>query len=390
MVHMGRYTSALLLIATGVALVLDQTSDTQYLRMLLDWWPLILIVLGAEVIVLSLIYRHNGSKLQFSLGSVFGAAVIMLLVMLLTGFGDGKMNMNNWRFWEHAWKEVERPVERIVVDDHTKTIRIRNTNGKVIVRSGETDQIEVATVLRYSNLLGEDQSRAVEEESTLQITDGEILEIKAAGKRYQQFFWQTEARMDLTITVPIEHEFDYDLELSNGDVTAHDLQAADQVTIRTSNGDIEVRQVKAAVDITTRNGDIQISDMDSNVVLKTSNGDISISGISAAIDANTSNGDVDVFDISSSLSIHTSNGDVTLRSSTVGGNWKIDTRNGDIELYVPEQGDYRVRGIGDIDDVTIPWLTADKDSVEGQIGSGSHFIDAETNNGDIDIRTYAK
>lgn len=376
----------MLLIATGVALVLDQTSDTSYLRLLIEWWPMLLVMLGVEVIILSLIYRDRDkeAKLHFSGGSVFGAVLITMVVMLLTGFGSGKVELTSWRFWEHAWQRYERPVERITLGDETKMIRIFNRNGDVVLRSGEVDQVEIQSVVLYSNLLSEETSRKIQEESTLQITEGEALEIRASGKRYRQFFWQREALMNVTITVPAYSELDYQLELSNGDVVVSQLQPADQITVRTSNGDVEMSQITGDTNILTRNGDIHLSDMDGKAVLDTRNGDIEIATITSAVEAMTSNGDVVVTGAAEAVSIRTSNGDVVVRSGSINGDWRIVTKNGDIVLSVPQQGDYRIRGEGDIT-TTIPWLDRRRNKVEGQIGSGTYMIDAETKNGDLVI-----
>lgn len=390
-IHIGRYTSALLLIATGVALVLDQTSDTSYLRLLIEWWPMLLVMLGIEVIVLSLIYRNRdgGAKLRFSGGSIFGAVLITMVVMLLTGFGSGKVELTSWRFWEHAWQRYERPVERITLGDETTMIRIFNKNGDIVLRSGEVEQVEIESVVLYSNLLSEETSRAIREESTLQITEGESLEIRAQGKRYRQFFWQREARMNVTITVPADYELDYQLELSNGDVSVSQLQSAEQIRVRTSNGDIEMSRITGDTNVLTRNGDILLTDMDGKAILDTRNGDIKIESITSAVEAVTNNGDVLVTNAAEAVSIRTSNGDVVVRSDSIDGDWKIVTKNGDILLSVPQQGDYRIRGEGDIH-TTIPWLERKRKKVEGQIGNGTFMVDVETKNGDLIIEYLTK
>lgn len=388
MIHVGRYTAALLLIVTGVALVLDQTSGTQYLRTMSSWWPVILIILGVEVILLSLIFRERGARLQFSFGSVFGAVIIVFVVMQITGFGEGQFDVKRLRFWEFAWKEVERPVERISIDDSTETIRILSRNSKVVVQSGESDEIEIQSVLKYLNILGEKQAREVEEQSKIHITEGKTLLIEPKGKRYRNLFWQNEARIDLVITVPSQMVFAYDLQLTNGDVTISNLDTDDRIRIRTTNGDITVDTVSGELDISTRNGDIRLRNADSSVQIKTSNGDINISNVSSSVQAVTSNGDIGVVNVYSGLDIRTSNGDVVIRSPEVRGDWQIETRNGDVSLYVPETGDYRLQGTGPTGRVTLPWLKVKSRSVEGQTGDGTYLVELKTNNGDLDIQSY--
>lgn len=390
MVHMGRYTAALLLIATGAALVLDQMSGTQYMRTLVEWWPVILIVLGVEVILLSLIYRNRADKLHFSFGSVFGAAAIAFVVMLMTGFGSGNMDSLNWRFWEQAWNRVERPVEYVQPGTQTELIRVKNRNGKVLLQSGDTDQVELQSTIVYSGLLSQHEARAVEEESRLEIRDdGRTLEIEAVGKRYRRFFWTTEARMDVVITVPQDRLFDYELELANGDIDIRSLELLERMSVRTSNGDIDIYDIAGDVRAVTKNGNIHIGRMYSQVEAETSNGDVWITDVRGPAEVRTKNGDVEARDIYSSFIAETSNGDIIVSSPIVGGNWKFLSKNGDLELEVPETGDYRIRGRGDIK-TSIPWLNKKRKSVEGEIGSGLHVIEAETKNGDLEIDLIQK
>jgi len=354
MIQMGRYTAALLLIATGVALVVDQTSDTQYLRMFLDWWPLIFIVLGMEVILLSLIYRSPDKKLRFSFGSIFSALAITFIALLLTGFGEGKLNAENWRFWEYGFKQYERPAETYAIPDNTSKIRITNTNGDVIVQSGDTEELVIESVVNYFSLLSEEQVQEVESESGVEVKQGETMEIHVSSKRYRQWFWRITAHIDVTVTIPRDRMLDYEIDLSNGDVIVRNLDASRQLKVESGNGDITVLNTGGEMDILTRNGDVEVS---------------------GAV---------------STLKIKSNNGDVVVRSPSVSGDWEVETNNGDISLQVPEQGDYRIRGERNAGDfsTTISWLKISRGRIEGQIGQGTYSIETETNNGDIDISYY--
>ena len=354
MIQMGRYTAALLLIATGVALVVDQTSDTQYLRMFLDWWPLIFVALGVEVILLSLIYRSSDKRLRFSFGSLFSALVIAFMALVLTGFGEGKVNVENWRFWEYGYKQYERPAETYAIPDNTSKIRITNTNGDVILRTGDADEMVIESVVNYFSFLGDEQANKLHSESSVEVKQGETMEIDVSGKRYRQWFWRITAQIDVTITVPRDRSLDYEIDLSNGDVIVQDLETSRRLTVRSSNGDIEVRNTSGELDILTRNGDVEVS---------------------GAV---------------SELSIKSNNGDVSVNSPAVNGDWEVETNNGDITLRVPDQGDYRIKGERNAGDfsTSFSWLKNSRGRIEGQIGDGTYTITVETNNGDIDISHY--
>jgi hypothetical protein len=389
MIHMGRYTSALLLIAVGVALIFDQTSGTRYLHMLVEWWPAVLILLGVEVILLSVIFSGRDTRFVFSFGSVFWSLLITSAVLVLTGFGEEKLDLKRLRLWEYASREIERPVERIAVSGGTETIRIINKNGNVAIRAGETDHIEVQSVLKIPGWIGDNGARKAEEEAALRITEGKTTEIEASGRQYRYLFWMFGTRIDMVITVPSGLDVSYELDLMNGDVSVYDSATSKRITIQTRNGDVDIRGVAGELQVTTRNGDIEVIDAGSDVVLSTDNGSISITKVSGDIEAETDNGDVEVSGIGSSLRVRTSNGHVTLVSPVVNGDWNVETSNGDIRLRIPEQGDYRLVGKGDAE-TKFSWLKVRRGEVEGQVGSGLHLIELRTRNGDLEIRDYGR
>ena len=385
MVHIGRYTAALLLIATGLALVSDQTTDSRYLVLFIDWWPILFIVLGLETIFLSLIYKHKGAKLRFSFGSVAGVAVITIVILLLTNFGEEKFGDKGWRFWENAFQQHTMPVQQVALQDGTEQIRVRNKNGKIHIRSGSVEHVRIEPIVHYPKFLPKDLAEEVEQDSRVRITEGETLEITAEGKEYWRFFWRQKARIDLTITIPNDEPLNVQLELSNGDATATELHLKDQLYIRTSNGDIQVANIQGGLNVTTKNGDIRAVDTSSSSIMRTNNGDIVLENASSSVDATTSNGDVEVYAPASDLYIRTNNGEILVDSNTVGGNWQLETKNGDISLAVPQQGSYRIRGFGKIH-TSLDWLDVRRRSVAGQLVDGRYVVEVETKNGEIEIK----
>ncbi len=389
MVHIGRYTAALLLIATGVALVLDQTTGSRYLASLIDWWPSIFIILGIETILLSMVFRSRDAKLRFSFSSVFGAALITIVVLLFTNFGESKFGENGWRFWENGFEQVAMPVQHVALSERTEQIRVRNTNGKVEIRSGQVEQVTIEPVVHYLKFLNDNAAQEVLQQSSVRITEGETLEIVSEGYRYRHLLWKLRARMDLVITIPDAQKVDVHLELSNGSVTASNMQMKEQLTIRTSNGNIQVANVQGGLNLTTRNGDIEVKDVTSISIMRTNNGDVLIENVSASVDATTNNGDVEVRGTASDLYLKTNNGEIVVESDAVNGNWQLETNNGDISLALPEQGDFRIRGRGKVD-TSLDWLEVQRRSVEGQKGSGQYLIEVETQNGEIVIQHFLR
>ena len=124
------------------------------------------------------------------------------------------------------------------------------------------------------------------------------------------------------------------------------------------------------------------------------NGGIEISGVFGNIKAETVNGGINIEDASADLKLETVNGGIDARLASLTGDQRVDceTVNGKINLYLPDNADARVsvetvNGSIDGDDFS---LDVEKGfvgrSMDGDIGSGSARLSADTVNGGVKIR----
>ena len=119
------------------------------------------------------------------------------------------------------------------------------------------------------------------------------------------------------------------IKTANGDGQLRDVNG--EVDFKTANGDLQVTGVAGALTINSANGDLGATDIAGNVNASTANGDISLKDIAGAIESNTANGDVRVEDANGPISVRTANGDIqVLESSWKGG--RLVTVAGDINV----------------------------------------------------------
>lgn len=143
--------------------------------------------------------------------------------------------------------------------------------------------------------------------------------------------------------------------------------------VRTSNGSIELKDVKGDVVVTTSNGDVEVCCLDGELTVTTSNGSITVKDAPNLKKARTSNGSIEAEIVSSpqhDMHFVTSNGSVELYvADNVNADVVLKTSHGKISIYSS--------------DVTTAEKT--KTSFIGSLGKGGHTIDATTSNGSVEL-----
>jgi len=105
------------------------------------------------------------------------------------------------------------------------------------------------------------------------------------------------------------------------------------VTLRSSNGKIDLAGLDGEADLQTSNGTIAVKSHNGSLKARTSNGQISATGVQGVIDASTSNGRIDVTDATSRVDAKTSNGSVDVSLHSEGsGPINAHASNGSITL----------------------------------------------------------
>lgn len=175
-------------------------------------------------------------------------------------------------------------------------------------------------------------------------------------------------------------EADVNLSNRNGSMTVEDIEGL--VRLETRNGAIDVSEVAGELFLDTRNGSITVSDSTSagTVEVITSNGSIELTDVSGEeMTLLTNNGRIDVIDGSAPrVTARTNNSSVTMGFSTAPDYLDAETDNGDIEIVLPADAPaYAVEATTSNGSTDTSDIVADPDS--------AFTIDATTDNGSIRI-----
>jgi len=179
------------------------------------------------------------------------------------------------------------------------------------------------------------------------------------------------------------------LTASNGSIRTSD--GVGPARFRTSNGSIEVKGLRGALDAQTSNAAIELTDVAGDATLHTSNGRIRTANLKGALDATTSNGGVhaEVDRADRPVRIESSNGSVELTlPDGFSRDVRVSTSNSGITLRLPSSSHAHIlartsnSSISSDFDLNMRGEIS-KNSIDGTIGSGGPLIDLNTSNGGI-------
>lgn len=385
-IKIGRLTAAVMLVAVGSVLLFDRWQGTAYLGVLLEWWPLLLVLLGLEYLYYGSRGHGEGVRMKLDIASVIGAVVLSAVIGTVTNWSS-LWQFDNWLeksvtvnlpfgdvetiFGDTAnWKKVEKDVTNIRLPAGNEKVSFYNTNGKITVRTGDVEEIQVGMLVAAA-VASEDEASKIADGTKLEVTEGSALAITVKGYRYGKGD-RREPSVDLDITVPEQHNATWEFQSKNGDITLQGLNGSAKAI--TFNGDIAVSSVRGAVDASTTNGDVSVTGSTGDIEARTTLGDIRLEQVQRKLQAKTTNGDIDV------------------TAERIGGDWNVDTTLGDVTVDIPSAGDYRLKAqtnLGDVeadadDDSVLSDFTVQTHSIEGKRGGGTYEIDANTQ-GDFNV-----
>ncbi len=172
------------------------------------------------------------------------------------------------------------------------------------------------------------------------------------------------------VYLPKDYHGQIQAATSSGNVSCtHDMELSGDFKIKTSSGDIKLKEVSAAsISLTTSSGNIRMDKADGNRTFTASSGDIVILGGKGDSSASTSSGTIDISNIEGSFKASSSSGDITLID--VVGNGRIGTTSGVIRLK---------NMTGNVED-------AKSSSGDIMISNLTGAVDAQSTSGGINIK----
>ncbi|WP_442603255.1 DUF4097 family beta strand repeat-containing protein [Paenibacillus sp. KN14-4R] len=410
MIKVGRYTAAFLLLVVGGLLLLEQFTSIYTLPIILDWWPVLFILLGLEYIYFSSKYKSSDRQLRLdSLGILLSVLISVVIVGSVHASSaiDFIKGLNISTFYVDDSDEedgVSIPVIQVQSNDSsnmsssanvnsnsfelektyvllsadTKNIQLKNVNGGVNIHSGDVQSIEIVTHVVVPHV-GAAEAKRIAEESRIHYTAGKDIQISAEGQTYSSSgINKQKAIMNLEVTVPKSLSSNYQIEVINGQVRAEGIPVQQVLRTTVTNGSIEITNIDGSVITQTTNGEIKLDNIRGNAQAITTTGVVKVSNISGDLKAESTVGAINISEAGGVLQAHTTTGKISIKSGQINGAWDIDNSIGSVSISLPDNADFRVEGNitgglnSDFPDIR------KNDGLQGKNGAGTHVIRIKT------------
>jgi len=382
MYRAGRVTAALLIITAGTLLLSDKIQGKNHIALLAQWWPLLVIALGIESIVYSLLAKRSGKALRIDMLSMLSSLILAGTAFVVTQYSDfparwlDEFNVDISQIAEYDEEkgfQYEKPLLKAPLDDALELITITNINGHIAIRTGDVQEAVIRTVI-WVDTPDKGEADRIADQSFIQITPGPQLGLEAKGQAYGANNAQM-ARMNIELTLPssmahviptpeksVEEAADQLLEtdaennaegeetetssipiiadpiplqmkidVGLGDVSISDLQLAGGLNIRSSSGLVKVERVTGPVIVKSKNGSIEAKEIyGTGGSFEARNGSIALSELGGDVYVSTLNGTLELLGVLGSVEAETRNGEILIDEPM--GAVKADTLNGNIVL----------------------------------------------------------
>lgn len=161
------------------------------------------------------------------------------------------------------------------------------------------------------------------------------------------------------------------------------------ISLKNTDGDISLNQLKAAVQVEGINGNVQDVDHLGNLSVKVQNGNIVLNKVTGnQHQLTTQNGNIELNQVTGALESYSANGNIvaSLQGVNRPEDYRFVTVNGNITLKVPSDSSARVRYKKGVGNVTTDFKhLSDQSRID--IGSGAARIQMESTNGNIEVLT---
>lgn len=428
--RVGTLTSACTLLALGLLLFSDLLWSQHWFLSGLNYWPLVVAGLGAELVysVYKIRRKRLPERLKLdgrSLGLLFLITVFSVNFYLSsTNVAEGAEEESTppptpTSLFSLTQKDYALPKQGVTLRPDSRQVVIQNPIGKVEVvgTEGRLMRIEgVAHVTGADDGMLQTQALAlspvVDFGTTMKVTvrQGGDGDDKADGRR-----------VDLKLEVPKGMELIVrsdrgDVKVTNYDgntsvVTKTGSVLVDKVTgalsANAQNGKVTVKNVTGRVGVNVQQGGVSINDVLGDVTVKSESGDCQVQNISGKLDfagnygkmgitsvegdvsIRTNNGLVTVDDLEAAVTVTIQDGEFRMNSGHIEGAWTIAATNTKVSLSLPKDSDIKFLGETNKGVIKGPNKqspgTGTKTGalITDQMGAGTHPLTVRSDNGSI-------
>ncbi len=385
--RVGRIPVALALIAYGAVKVADTLTLTAgATNLLLKLWPVLLIAMGAEYLIRSVLAERHVEGKTIGLRFDFGGTFLLLVAVLLgTGIGAAQ-NFVQTVGLPFSDVTVFRTDSRDIPASGVKTLELSTLNGRIELRPGNADviRIEATYNLRATGVSSDTAARQLDQ-MAIRATGGEVVTISSEGPTqygYVSTNYVVHAPAGLQVVATT----------ASGMIQAQGYNG--DLRLTSTMGPIRVSAGTGSLTAKTESGAAVVTDFSGPVTVRTTMGRIDTSNTTGSLRLEAQSGSVVVQDYrGGSLDVHTSMGPVrATTNSALAGDVSVRAESGSISLSVPRESSMQVTARTRSGSLTVPpFVNTSRDGLtqagSGTAGEGKYKVDLEATMGSVTLLT---
>jgi hypothetical protein len=374
--------SGLVLIIVGCLLLLHNYRGLDLGDVLLHWWPLALIFLGAIKLYERTVANRSADpgSARISAGEILLVVGMITLLSCVVAVDYGKRVIGGKLPVEISGDAYPFDLDVAPKDVPANArITIRGGRGDITVRASDTPEIRVSGKKNIHAWSENDASRRANPVSVEIVQNGDGYEVHPTGAGDSRVTVDMDVQVQKKATVTIRNE--------KGDVTVSDMITP--VSITSASGDVEVRDTGSDVTIEMHKGDVKVSDTKGDIKISGKGGQVDVASATGSFTLDgefygpiradkvakglrfisqrtdltltsltghmeASSGNLEIVDAPGDIALRTNRYSVTIENAT--GKVKVDNRDGDVELRFssPPKEDIEVTNTNASISLTLP------------------------------------
>ncbi|NLI93182.1 MAG: DUF4097 domain-containing protein [Peptococcaceae bacterium] len=260
-----------MLIATGILLLMSELQGFNGAGLVLRWWPVILIVLGIEILVYIVFSHEEQPKIKFDGLSIF---LVILLILISSGAYAAssfmKSDFSKGFFSQIGYFKNESIINKTFDIDAAKVkkLQVNNSRGQVQIDRYSGDKIKVDAAIIIKN---NDEEKAVKlAQDLVEVTEGETLTLNTRSISVLEDNRGYQFTVNYAVKVPKELTF----EINNkfGEINLENLTG--NIFVNGKFGKIEVANIQGDARIENAFGETKVQNVTGKVAIDNEQGEI--------------------------------------------------------------------------------------------------------------------
>lgn len=379
MKKVGSITTAVGLLALGLLLLVEQLYPGQsWASNPLQWWPLLLIGLGVEILYRRSFQKYMEMKIDplllIFLAAVFSAGIYSHIQVQLIDHG-----VFGWKYTLTRSYEVGDAAAGI------KSLEVRCPDGEVILAPSTNGEFRVQSQVTVNS----NQDRDLPDALLKLSREGERLLVTCEDSSWHGI----RSRRQTTTSIELPPGIPLRVDSRSGELSGQGFD--NPLVVDKEFGKVDLSNLGGTLTIRSRSGEVDVREIRGDTIIRLTNGEVQaeqVAGIQAALES----GNINIIEGKGTIDARSQSGTITVDNPQgLSGDCRLNTESGTIELSAGKLENCHLTASTGTGQVIVPTYleqpeyrtsTGAGQMVEASVGRGERTIDLFSRQGSVTVR----